>query len=176
MIQIFIRGLKDGKHSVEIEAPVNEIPDISPEFFGNVSIIGNFRKHQQRYTFECKVVCSVKLICDLSLEEYEDIVEFQYRTSFIKDNSLYFDQKNREIETYEERAIHEDDKFIDITNDLREELIIHLPMKRISPGYRTKSFEELYPEYSVKNNIRKTDKKVDDRWSALKKIKMNQSN
>ncbi len=176
MIRIFIQGLKDGKHSVEIQAPVEEIPELSPEFFGNVSISGNFRKHQQRYTFVCKIICSVKLTCDLSLEEYEDTVEFQYRTSFIKDNSLYFDQKHRDIEEHEEIAIHEDDKYIDITNDLREELIIHLPMKRISPRYKTKSFEELYPEYTGNKKQLKNDKPIDDRWSALKKIKLNQSN
>jgi uncharacterized metal-binding protein YceD (DUF177 family) len=76
----------------------------------------------------------------------------------------------------EEKAIAEDEKFIDLTDDIREELIVHLPMKRVSPEFRDKSFEDVFPQYSGSDNKKskkKKDHEIDDRWSALKNIKLN---
>lgn len=172
MIKIFIQGINDGKHEVNLSIPVKSIPDISAEFFGNVEINGIFRKHHQRYTIQCDVSCNVNLICDLSLKEYTDTVSFEFNEAFIKDNQIFFEQKNRELRDNEEKAMHEDDKYIDITEDIREELFLHLPMKRCAPEYRNKNFEDLYPQFSNKKNIKKSEQKIDDHWSALKKIKL----
>jgi hypothetical protein len=46
-------------------------------------------------------------------------------------------------------------------------------MKRVSPNYRNKSFEELHPEYSAQNEDDEPEEEIDSRWSALKNIKFN---
>ncbi|MEY3689205.1 MAG: hypothetical protein RIT37_767, partial [Bacteroidota bacterium] len=39
-----------------------------------------------------------------------------------------------------------DEEYIDITEEVRQELAIHLPMKRVSPKYVNVQFETLHPE------------------------------
>ena len=172
MIKIFIQGLKDGKHKVKLNVPVETIPEMSAEFFGDVIIEGVFRKHHNRYAFECSVSCDARLICDLSVKEFEETIIFDYKTSFIKDTNMFFGQQGRELREHEERAVHNDDKYIDITEDIREELILHLPMKRIAPEFRDKNFEDIYPDYANKKISDKSEQNIDDRWSVLKNIKL----
>jgi len=46
-----------------------------------------------------------------------------------------------------------------------------LPMKRIAPHYRGKSFEDIYPQFSAERPKNAKNKEIDERWSALKKLK-----
>ena len=47
-------------------------------------------------------------------------------------------------------------------------------MKRIAPEFRDKNFEDIFPQFSGKKSSKKSkDKEIDDRWSALKNIKLN---
>ncbi len=74
-----------------------------------------------------------------------------------------------------ERAVHEDDEFFDISDDVREQLTVSIPMKRIAPQYRNKTFADLHPEFSaeITETISDDEVQIDERWSALKKIKLN---
>jgi uncharacterized metal-binding protein YceD (DUF177 family) len=173
MVKIFIQGIEDGTHEIVLAVDVNSIPSLSSEFIGDVTLKGSFKKNGQYYVFDCKVECPVRLICDMSLEEYEDTVGFDFRLSFVRNTGLFFEQKERELGNNEKIAFHEEEKTIDITEIIREELSLHLPMRRIAPEYRDKSFEELFPEYSNKKKKIKSQKEIDDRWSQLKKLKLN---
>ncbi|ROL57662.1 DUF177 domain-containing protein [Bacteroidetes/Chlorobi group bacterium Naka2016] len=179
MLKILVKGIKDGEYDVDISSPVEEIEGFFPEFFGEVRFRGKLRIVGKRYTVEGVAECEAHLICDLSLEEYTETISVQISSSFYANNELYYATKNisEELRETEEHIIHEDDKFIDISEDVRQELAIHLPMKRIAPQYRGKSFEEIYPQYSAdtppKKSKGKTDEEVDERWNALKKLKFN---
>ncbi len=173
MIKVFIQGLDDGTHTIALSVDVNSIPSLSSEFFGDVILNGSFRKNGQHYVFDCKAECPVRLVCDVSLEEYEDTVGFDFRSSFVRDTGLFFEQKERELRDNEEIAFHEDEKYIDLTAFIREELLLHLPMKRVAPKYRDKSFEDIFPEFSNKKKKVQSQKAIDDRWSQLKNLKLN---
>ena len=97
------------------------------------------------------------------------------KANVISDGLIFAEQKKREIKPNEEKALAEDEKYIDITEDIREEMIVHLPMKRIAPEYRGKNFEDIFPQLTGKKMKKKKnkDQEIDDRWSALKNIKLN---
>jgi len=174
MIKIDIQGIKDGKYDIEISEPVKEVADISELFFGDISVSGKMMKYHNRFAIDCVVSCTAKLICDISVKEFDETIEFAFRNSYIADSEIFFDQKERDLRDNEERAIHEDDKFIDITDEVREELEVHIPMKRIAPELRDKDFEDIHPEYSnKKDSTKKKNKEIDDRWGPLKNLKLN---
>ncbi len=64
-------------------------------------------------------------------------------------DSQLFDLQTDE-EDGDEILLRDDDDFIDITEEVRQELVIHLPMKRVSPAYAGVSFETLHPELLTK--------------------------
>ncbi len=174
VLRIFIQGLKDGIYDVDEKTDASSFSGLSPEYQGDISLIGKLYIVGKRYSFKGKTNAKVVLECDLSLEEYEENIEFDIKASFFADNELFFLNEENEITDSEQHIINEDDKYLDLTDDIREELIVHLPMKRIHPKYKGKTFEQIHPELSEKKTKKvKKDEPVDDRWSALKNLKLN---
>ena len=175
MIKIYIQGLKDGFYDIDMMNPVTDVDEIFPEFFGNITVKGKLRKFGKRFTFTGSIVCNAKLICDLSLKEYIQEIRGELNTSFLADSVLFrLHEAENSTDDETERIIHEDDKFIDISPEVREELAISIPMKRISPEFADKDFEDLYPQYSTKyKSFDPETVEEDQRWSVLKKLKLN---
>jgi uncharacterized metal-binding protein YceD (DUF177 family) len=174
MIKIHIQGLKDGLHEVDLSVPVEAVPEMLPEFIGDINLKGNLRIIGKRYYFQGKVSCNASLICDMSLIEYVENISFDIALSFLAVNPQRsiadFDMDKKA----EERIVADDEKYLDITEDIREELAVHLPMKRIAPQFAGKEFEDIYPQYSSKVTKKPAKTKiVDDRWAPLQNLKLN---
>ncbi|MGB9702288.1 MAG: YceD family protein [Candidatus Kapaibacteriota bacterium] len=170
MLIVRVHGIKDGKSVLDLECDTSEIENISEEFFGKVNVHAVFTKVGKRYTLIGNAQCQAKLICDISLEEYDELINAEISYTFIANTESYMLRKD--IGDYEtdngEIIVHEDDQFIDISDLIRQDLLLNLPIKRVSPNYRDKSFEDLHPELSSKNI---KDDVVAERWLDLKKIK-----
>jgi uncharacterized protein len=168
MIKIYVKGLKDGLYEVELSEPVKAVPDLSDEFFGNIEVTGKLRVIGNRFNFSGKAVCSAKLVCDRTLKEFVQSIEAEFTVAYIVDTTGSAADIADKHE--KERILSKEDKYIDITDDVREELILNIPMKKIAPDVNDMEFDDIYPEYSAKKNKKIDD---DDRWSALKNIKIN---
>ncbi|MDA3843481.1 MAG: DUF177 domain-containing protein [Candidatus Kapabacteria bacterium] len=176
MIEIYIQGIEDDSRDIEIKTTAEEIEDMSPEFFGEVSVSGNLRKFGKRYAIKCRAECKAHLICDISGKEFEKLISADITLGMTADNAMLdlMSDEDGNQEDKENRVISEFAKSIDITKDIRDSLTVAIPMKKIAPGYENKSFEELHPELSAKANKSDTKEKenLDPRWSALKNIKI----
>jgi uncharacterized metal-binding protein YceD (DUF177 family) len=169
MLRIFIQGLKDGIYEINSECGVEEIDGMFDEFIDNVKVIGTLRIWGSRFALDMTATCNAKLLCDISLEEYIEPISAELKLSYIADEDLYRFGKDSDIAKAEERIIHPDDKYIDITEEVRQELTVNLPMKRIAPEYRDKDIKEIYPKYTATENLTIEDA----HWAELKKIKFN---
>lgn len=151
MFRIEIQGLKDGDYPVEMSYPVSVIPDMFPEFIGNIVLSGVLKRFGKQFTFKGKVTGEALLVCDYSLKEYTEKIEKEFKATAMTDNLQY---KSKDVKSdNEEIIIHEEDKYIDMTDIIREELGVSLPLKRISPEYADKNFEDLFPDYSEKIEV-----------------------
>lgn len=177
MITIPIQGMGDGVHSIMLSVPVENVEGMFPEFFGNVVVEGQIQKIGSRYTFTGTAECQASLTCDRSLTEYSEPVKAAISTAYLANTDLL---KNAEGSAKDDtvKVIRDDQKEIDITDEVREELAVSLPMKRIAPQYRDKEFEELFPDVVAKNPDENTsaegplkEDEIDERWAALKKLK-----
>jgi uncharacterized metal-binding protein YceD (DUF177 family) len=164
MIRIFIQGIKDGEYNIDMDTDVSEVPDILEEFFGNIHIEGKLKKFGSRFTLIAEAECSAKLICDRSLKEFVEEIPVEIKLSFIA-NPLKSPEINDETQ---EIFFHPDDKYLDITEEVREIFAISLPMKRVAPEYRNKDLKDLYPEYVKTDDNISGD--IDDRWAPLKNL------
>ncbi len=166
MLTIYIRGLENGVHPVNLSTPAKEIPFIFPEFSGNVVFKGEIQKLANRYFLSGVAECTARLVCDKSGEEYSDVIETPISLTYIANTDMYI-MKREETDPEQPYYIHEDDKEIDITDEVRQELAIHLPMKRIAPAYRDRDIDELYPSADNADE----EKVEDERWAKLKNIR-----
>lgn len=169
MLKVFVQGLKDGIHEVELECPASEVPEFFPEFFGDVKVKGKMRILGKRHTIEVVATCPAKLICDITLEEYEEEIKAEINIAYIADEELYNFGAGSDVAAAEERIVHPDVKYIDITEEIREELCVNLPLKRVAPQYRGKELSEIFPDVVADTK----DAPLDDRWADLKNIKLN---
>lgn len=178
MLKIFIQGLKDGEYDVELSSPANKIPDLYPEFFGDIDFKGKMRVFGRRYTVIGRANCKAKLICDLSLNEFEELISTDIKVSFEGLESAG-KQKSESIEAEVNQNIIDDDKYLDLSSEIREQLEVSLPMKRIAPEYRDKDFEDIFPEFAAKlpkKGTKKTDgSEIDNRWAPLMNLRQKKS-
>jgi len=171
MLQVRIHGIKDGKYPIDLHVNAEDIRDLPVEFFGNIEVSAIMTKLGRRYTIIGQVSCNTHLVCDISLREYDDLITGDIELSFIANSELYFLRKStNNLETESgDIIINEDDQMIDLTEDVRQILILNLPMKRIHPDLRGKSFADLYPELT--NQPQKSEG-VDEKWKELKKLNL----
>ena len=164
-MQIRIHGIANGKHIIKLENNVKKIPDIFPEFIGDVELDGTLTKTQNRFHFIGKAKCKVQLVCDFCLEEYLDIINADVETNFIVSSQMYFMQKDSDV-VPDELALHEDTTHYDITLDVKDSLVLSLPMRCLCSNCNGKTFAE------IRSNTEPNNKPIDPRWSKLKDIKL----
>lgn len=178
MIGIFIQGLKDGEREIDQTHDVSEVPDLGEEFFGEIRLTGKLRKLGTRFAFSGYAECEAELACDRTLEKFVEPIKAEIKLSFVADSTLAELSEIDENAEPDERFVSPEDKEIDVSEDVREELTLSLPMKRLHPSQRDKSLEETYPfikERSEETDGEKDDAidEIDNRWDALKNIKIN---
>jgi uncharacterized protein len=171
MLQARIHGIKDGKFEINLSCITNEIKNLPEEFFGQINVEAILTKVGKRYTLTGKVRCNAHLVCDISLEEYDEEILANFEFVFIANTEMYLMREEKDIYETEsnEIIIHEDDQYLDISELIRQELLLNIPLKKVAPKYRDLSFEELYPQFSSDKN---KEKDVEDVWSELKKLKL----
>ncbi len=169
MLQVRVHGIQDGKFNFELEEPVKTLADLPEEFIGNIQVKGSLTKIGKRYSLICNATCTARFVCDISLEEFEEEITVDFELNVIANSELYYLNAESDIKENEsgDLIIHEDDQYIDLSDFVRQELILGIPMKKVSPKYRDKDFEEIYPEFSVNNN-----QEFNEQWSALMKLKV----
>ena len=182
MIAIPIQGMGDGVHSVMISVPVENIEGIFPEFFGNVVVEGQLQKIGSRYTFKGTAECQASLTCDRSLLDYAEPIKADITASYMANSDLVKTAEGAASKDDKVHLIRSDQREIDITDAVREELAVNIPMKRVAPEYRDKELGDIFPEIAAKSQDGIPSKKhskekplkedeIDDRWAALKKLK-----
>lgn len=168
MIKILIHGIKDGQHDISLDIPTDNIDGLEQEFFGTVHITGKLIKVANRFSFIGLAKCDAKLICDRTLKEYVETIIAELNISFISDNRRFalLDDSNS---SEDEIIVREDEKHFDLSDEVRQQLAINIPMKKLSPDVADKEFEEIFPEIASD----KSDKVPDERWALLKNLKIN---
>lgn len=173
MIQIMILGLQEGACPFSVTSFSQSIDGILPEFIEDCRIVGTIKKQGKRIFINAEAVCKALLLCDISGEEFTDIVKAQISLHYVVDTQLFYLQPKTEHDNEGEILIRDEDTYIDISDEVRQQLALNLPMKRISPLHFNTSFEDLYPERSIEK--RKTESNLPDEtspWAALKDVKI----
>lgn len=169
--EVSFSGLKNGKHefSFEIENAFFQLFD-SERDFTNPKIVANvfLDKHTTFLEFIIKIHGDVELICDITNEAFRYPIENEIKV-LVKFGTTY-DDSNEEVIT-----IPAQDHAFNVAQLIYEDIVLSIPMKKISPNVSEKDLEllEKYSPKEEKEEEQKNHEDLDPRWEALKKLKKN---
>jgi uncharacterized metal-binding protein YceD (DUF177 family) len=173
MLHIPIRGMRDGHHAVELECRAEDLQSSFEEFIGVVRVNGELRKAGRRLHLDATATCTARLVCDYTTKEYDEQIVAEFSCDFLLNTELFFAQRdNTDDKDDDTIAVHEEEKVIDITDVVQQELAVCLPLKRVAPDVRDKSLEELVDTRFLADSDEAQEDRAenDDRWSALKNL------
>lgn len=171
MVTISIQGLHDGVHPIDISVPVGDIDGLGEEYRGDVAITGDLTRNGKRMHLDLDVAAVAHLVCDRSLEEYDEAIQCELTLDVVVDNELAIKQASSPERLEDVIGVRDDQRVLPISEDVRQELMLALPMRRVAPGWRDRDLAELYPSAHESSSDRDANNAVDERWAALRSLK-----
>lgn len=159
-------GLKQGKHEFqfEINKAFFELFDTEQEFTNpKITVNVLLDKHSTFLEFWIKTTGTVNLVCDITNENFEHPIENEIKV-LVKFGEEY-DDSNEEVIT-----IPNTDHAFNIAQLIYEDVVLSIPMKKVSPNVSEEDLEIL-EKFSPKEQEEETNEDIDPRWEALKKLK-----
>jgi uncharacterized protein len=139
----------------------NDITFVNPVF-----INGYINKVTNQYFVEFQIDTKVLLVCDRCLEEFEKQLNDNMRLIFSLETELYQEEEPGS----EFRLLPAETTEIDITDDIRESLLLMIPMKILCD----EECSGLCSQCGLNLNYDKCQcekDQIDPRWEALRKLK-----
>lgn len=173
---IDIYGLKEKQYVYDFESRSEFFEELEQELIEN----GHFKTHltldksATMLILNFHIVGNVELVCDRSLETFEEPLDIQER--LILKYGDHNEQLSDEIE-----LIRQDTVRINVASHIFEYIALALPMKKLHPRFRTDE-EELEDEDEIEGILvyqtpeeetPEEPEEEDPRWAALKKLKGN---
>ncbi|CAA7194783.1 hypothetical protein CHRY9293_01066 [Chryseobacterium potabilaquae] len=156
-------GLKNGKHEFqfEIEKSFFQLFDTDQEFTNpRIAVHVLLDKHTTFLEFEIKIQGLVELICDITNDKFDHAIENQIKV-LVKFGEEYDDSDEDVI------TIPTADHAFNVAQLVYENVVLSIPMKKISPNVSDQDLEILEKFHPKEEE----EQKNDPRWDILKKLK-----
>ncbi|MFP4227470.1 MAG: YceD family protein [Salinivenus sp.] len=163
MLTVDIASLSPGIHHVEF-APAPEEVDLDPSMFSDLQVEVELQYHRDRILVKMQAAATATLTCDRTLKEYEQPVAGGYSLLFGPPEMV-----GQEGEAFEEvRPLTPSDTELDLTDVVRDTLVLALPQRRIAPEAEGEPVERVFGAPAEEEE---SDDPVDPRWSELEKLR-----
>lgn len=163
-------GLKNGKHEFkfEIDKTFFQLFDTEQEFTNpRIEVNVLLDKHTTFLEFEIKIKGWVELVCDITNEDFDYPIENEIK--ILVNFGEEYDDSNEDVIT-----ISTSDHAFNIAHLIYENVMLSIPMKKISPNVSDEDLKIL-EQFSPKD-MEETEEKEhesDPRWDALRKLRDN---
>ncbi|MFB0903575.1 MAG: DUF177 domain-containing protein [Nonlabens sp.] len=163
-------GLKQGKHQFKYEVDNTFFENFEFEEFNSSSIVIDAQLDKRNTIMDLllKATGSVNVNCDVTNEPFDLAVDTSMDL-VIKFGDAFNDD-NEEL-----LILSHGDYEFNISQYVYEMLVLSMPQKRVHPGVEDGSLEsdvlDKLEELSVSSPEENSNKEIDPRWEALKKLK-----
>jgi uncharacterized protein len=166
MLTIDISSLSEGIHHLEFSPSAADV-DLDPTTFEDVHVDAELQYHLDRILVKLTVGATAELTCDRTLRPYDQPVEGDYNLLFGPPEMV-----GTEGEEFEEvRPLNPSDQEIDLTDVVRDTVLLSLPQRRVAPGAED---EEIDREFGQPDDDEESET-IDPRWSELRKLRDDES-
>jgi len=166
MLTVDISSLSEGIHRLEFTPSAADV-DLDPTTFEDVRVDAELQYHLDRILVKLTATATAELTCDRTLQPYDQPVEGHYSLLFGPPSMV--GQEGDEFE--EVRPLTPSDQEIDLTDVVRDTVLLALPQRRVAPGAED---EEIDREFGAPDDEEETDD-IDPRWSELRKLRDEES-
>ncbi|MCZ6704482.1 MAG: DUF177 domain-containing protein [Bacteroidetes bacterium] len=153
MLRIDLRSLEAGYHEISL-APAPADVGLEPDAFRNILVEVGLDYDGKKAFVSVKASAVALLICDRTLTKFEQSIKGEY--------SLLFSPTEEKAED-EIRSISSTDEELDITDIVRDTLLLAIPVRKIAPGADEAEIPVAFGAPA--------DTDYDPRWEALKALK-----
>lgn len=129
---------------------------------GTVAVDGHADVNPREIIVSLQVHCTTREICGRSLEEFEHPLDFPVQILLRRSNSVLEFQWEEDGDEAFEATISEHLRELDISEILRQAVVLERPISPIKPG--TPLPEGVLPEDDL-------EKPIDPRWDALRQFR-----
>ncbi|GMQ82191.1 MAG: DUF177 domain-containing protein [Rhodothermia bacterium] len=158
MLRIDLRSLEAGYHEMSLE-PAAADAGLVPDGFKDILVEVGLDYDGRKAFVMIKASATASLICDRTLVKFDQPIKGEY--------SLLFSPKEEEEAGNEIRSISSTDEELDITDIVRDTLLLAIPVRKIAPGAEEAEIPVAFGTPA--------DADFDPRWEALKALKNEQS-
>ena len=163
MLTIDITSLSTGIHHLEV-APSAEQANLDPSTFEDIEVDVVLQYHRDRILVKLHATAVAALTCDRTLQPYEQEIEGAYNVLFGPPSMV-----GQEGEEFEEvRPLDPSDREIDLTDVVRDTLLLAIPQRRIAPDAED---EPITREFGATEDGSDDAEPVDPRWEDLKELR-----
>lgn len=163
MLTIDIAALEEGLHEVEL-TPASEDLDLDPERFSDVHVHARLDLRNRRLLVMLDAEATASLVCDRTLEPFDERLGGSYSLLFVPPE---FTRKARDEDDFEEvRELLPADREIDVTDAVRDTLLLAVPQRCVAPHARDIDIETTFGKPK--------DAPVDPRWEALSDLDLDE--
>lgn len=163
MLTVDITSLSEGIHHFEFTPAATEV-DLDPATFEDIRVEAELQYHMDRILVKLTVDATAELTCDRTLRPYDQPVEGAYNLLFGPPSMV--GQEGDEFE--EVRPLTPSDREIDLTDVVRDTVLLSLPQRRVAPGAED---EEIDREFGAPSDEGEDERDIDPRWSELRKLR-----
>ncbi|MDI6400456.1 DUF177 domain-containing protein [Balneolaceae bacterium ANBcel3] len=163
MVSFRINEIPKGISEEKLSMSAEEL-DILESGIKNVFLTLEFNKQDDHIRIQCHYRTEAEFVCDRSLDTYEAETTGSYEVVF----------QNRVIDEREDlggalKSMDPSQNVIDITREIRDGVLLSIPVKKIHPRYIN---DGEISGYSASFGETEDDS-TDPRWDSLKKLKRN---
>ena len=163
MVQIDLKALKAGVHEFDWVLSAESI-GIDPGLFDEIELYIRLDYSPVRVFVEMQIDSTAHLVCDRTLVDFDQPVQGEYSVLFSGPEMF----EGMEEEDEDIRLLTPDVEEIDLTDVVRDTLLLSVPQRRIAPGAED---EDIPLQFGGADNV----EEVDPRWEALKVLRDNDS-
>jgi len=162
-LKIRIAQISEGTHDYRFEYPAEQL-GLDENFNELVEIDSILDKTQRQLLLKTRITTRADFTCDRCAGEFFEEIQANYGVCYM------FDESPAEaLPDDEMRYIHPGTPYLDISDDVRQALLLAIPLKLVC----TEDCKGLCPHCGVNLNVETctcTEETLDTRWEELRKL------
>lgn len=165
MLTIDITSLPEGIHHLDLDPTPDEV-NLDPSKFDDIHVDLVLQHHRDRILVKLHASGTAELTCDRTLRPYDEQIDGAYNVLFGPASLV-----GRDGDEFDEvRPLDSSDREIDLTDIVRDTLLLAIPQRQVAPGAEDEPIDETFGE--VDDDAEGGP--ADPRWSELEKLKGDQ--
>jgi len=166
MLTVDITEFKSGTYYVELDPSAEDV-NLDTDDFADIQVDAELQCHRDRILMRLDATATATLTCDRTLQRYDEDLDGSYAVLFGPEHLV-----GSESETFDEvRPLSRDDRELDVTDIVRDTLLLAIPQRTIAPGAEEEDIQMTFGAREDKGDAAADDEPVDPRWNELKKLK-----